>query len=533
MTLPEPLHRPLRAYHGQRVLVAVSGGADSVALLRALLLAGAQPTAAHFDHQLRAGSTQDARFVQQLAQDLGVPLQLGGADVRRVAAQRGWNLEDAARRLRYNFLTRAARQASLQTILTAHTRRDQAETVLWQLLRGEAVLNGIPAERGHVRRPWLEVARPDIERLLGELGQSWQEDPSNQDQGLTRNWLRLEVLPLLSSRFPGLEARLARLATLQAQDDEALDGWAARLTSHADVGRLPLAVLRRAARQQLRVAGLEPRLEHLLQVAGGMQDRQTHHLDLPGAQSVTVTAGRLQLDTLIWPEPEFAVPDGWTLRHRQPGDRVRLPGGTRKLSDVLTDRKVPRSERDRVWLAVQEGTDGAQVQWVGLQPALWAVGARELVGAAPDPWHEAMGEALRLAHEAAARQEVPVGAVVLQGERVVGRGSNTSRADRDMTRHAELEALRQATQVVGPYLNGCTLVVTLEPCPMCLGAALEARVDRVVYGAANPRAGALGGVQDLLEFRWGHRLQVVGGVRASEARRLLRQSFQSWRAGTY
>ncbi|MDL2345427.1 nucleoside deaminase, partial [Deinococcus sp. MIMF12] len=112
---------------------------------------------------------------------------------------------------------------------------------------------------------------------------------------------------------------------------------------------------------------------------------------------------------------------------------------------------------------------------------------------------------------------------------VVGRGRNTSREHGDMTRHAELGALRGATRTLGPYLTACTLVVTLEPCPMCLGAALEARVGRIVYGAANPRAGALGGVGDLLAHHWGHRPGVTGGVRAAEAARLLRQSFQAVR----
>ena len=101
-----------------------------------------------------------------------------------------------------------------------------------------------------------------------------------------------------------------------------------------------------------------------------------------------------------------------------------------------------------------------------------------------------------------------------------------------MTRHAELAALREAAATLGtPYLTACTLVVTLEPCPMCLGAALEARVGRIVYGAPNPKAGALGGVSDLLAWHWGHRPEVTGGLRGGEAARLLRQSFQALRQG--
>ncbi|MGM9322751.1 nucleoside deaminase, partial [Deinococcus aquaticus] len=137
------------------------------------------------------------------------------------------------------------------------------------------------------------------------------------------------------------------------------------------------------------------------------------------------------------------------------------------------------------------------------------------------------GEALAQAHDAARAQEVPVGAVVLgPGGQVVGRGRNTSREHGDMTRHAELAALRDAARTLGtPYLSGCTLVVTLEPCPMCLGAALEARIGHIVYGAANPKAGALGGVTDLLAAHWGHVPTVTGGVRGHEAARLLKDVF--------
>lgn len=100
-----------------------------------------------------------------------------------------------------------------------------------------------------------------------------------------------------------------------------------------------------------------------------------------------------------------------------------------------------------------------------------------------------------------------------------------------MTRHAELQALREAARTLGtPYLTGCTLVVTLEPCPMCLGAALEARIGHIVYGATNPKAGALGGVTDLLAAHWGHTPTVTPGIRAREAARLLKDVFSQLRA---
>lgn len=521
---------PLRVYQGQGVLVGVSGGADSVALLRALLLVGARPVAGHLDHALRPESARDAQWVADLAGTLGVPAVVQRVDIAAVAARRGWNVEDAARRVRYSVLTRTAREHALSTVLTAHTRRDQAETVLMQLLRGEPTLNGMPGTRGNVSRPWLDIPRADIEAFLKGLGQPWLDDATNADQRYTRAWVRHTVTPLLGQRVPGLEAALARHATLQAQDDEALQGSASRLQRHTPLRGVPPAILRRYVRHRLQQAGLTFHAPHLVALAEALHAGRTAHLTLPGGQAVTVTGGTLHLPNAdsVEATPTFPIPTGWTLRRWQAGDRIQLPGGTRKVSDVFTDRKVPREAREHVpVLASARG-----VAWLGLTPPVWAVGAREVTAVPEDPLHRAMGEALALAREAAHAGEVPVGAVVMNDEgEIVGRGRNSSRADVDMTRHAELAALREATRRTGSaYLTTCTLVVTLEPCPMCLGAALEARVGRVVYGATNPKAGALGGVADLLGHHWGHAPAVQGGVRAGEAARLLRDTFSALRA---
>ena len=527
--MPVPaLTAPLAAYQGQRLVVGVSGGADSVALLRALLLVGARPVVAHLDHALRPESAGDAAWVVALAARLGVSAETVRVDVAGVAARRGWNLEDAARRVRYDFLSRVARQSGAGVILTAHTRRDQAETVLMGVLRGEAVLSGIPPAWGHVRRPWLEVGREEVEVFLHGLVQDWREDASNADPTFTRAWLRLEVMPTLLTRFPGLEQGLSRLARHQASDDEALNGLAERLTLHAPREGQPAALLRRLVRQELKAAGLEVHAGHIDRLAGALGAGETAHLTLPGGTDVTATGGRLRLGPLDFQPPAFTVPPGWTQRTRQDGDRIGLPGGTRRLSDVLTDLKVPRADRSAVPLLVSP--DGA-VQWIGLTTPVWAAGAREHAGVPEDPLYVAMGEALALAREAAQAGEVPVGAVVLGPDgAVVGRGQNTSRADADMTRHAELAALREACAMLGTaYLTGCTLVVTLEPCPMCLGAALEARTGHIVFGARNTKAGALGGVSDLLAVHWGHRPLVTSGLRATESARLLGATFGGWR----
>jgi len=143
-----------------------------------------------------------------------------------------------------------------------------------------------------------------------------------------------------------------------------------------------------------------------------------------------------------------------------------------------------------------------------------------------------MGEALDLAAVAATEGDVPVGAVVLapDGE-VLGRGRNRREVDADPTAHAEILALRQASEARGEWrLEGCTLVVTLEPCPMCAGALLLARVSRLVLGAWDPKLGATGSVWDLVrDRRANHFVEVVGGVRETECSQVLLDFFATHR----
>ena len=142
-----------------------------------------------------------------------------------------------------------------------------------------------------------------------------------------------------------------------------------------------------------------------------------------------------------------------------------------------------------------------------------------------------MREALSLAKRAAEAGEVPVGAVVVKDVAVVGRGHNRPVAGRDPTAHAEIMALRDAAECIGNYrLAGCILYVTLEPCAMCAGAIMNARISRVVYGAADSKSGACGGVVDLFaENRLNYHTTVAGGVMAEEAAKLLQDFFSARR----
>ena len=143
-----------------------------------------------------------------------------------------------------------------------------------------------------------------------------------------------------------------------------------------------------------------------------------------------------------------------------------------------------------------------------------------------------MRVALAEAAEAASLGDVPIGAVVVHDGAIVARGQNRREVDRDPTAHAELLALRQAARHVGGWrLSGCTVYVTLEPCPMCAGALLQARIDRVVYGAADPKAGAAGSLVDLLHgVRFNHTVDVTAGVCEAECREMLQTFFATLRA---
>ena len=141
-----------------------------------------------------------------------------------------------------------------------------------------------------------------------------------------------------------------------------------------------------------------------------------------------------------------------------------------------------------------------------------------------------MTEALRLAEEAAAEGEVPVGCVITLGDRIVGRGRNRRETGKNALAHAEIEAIDEACRTLGGWrLWQCTLYVTLEPCPMCAGAILNARIPRVVYGASDPKAGSCGSVTDLFAMSFNHHPEKTAGVLEEECAGALRQFFRRLR----
>ena len=141
-----------------------------------------------------------------------------------------------------------------------------------------------------------------------------------------------------------------------------------------------------------------------------------------------------------------------------------------------------------------------------------------------------MAEALALAREAIADGDVPVGCVIVKDGQIIGRGRNRRERDGDATAHAEIEAIRAACACLGSWrLHGCTLYVTLEPCPMCAGAIINARVEEIRYGAREEKSGCCGSVLNLFEERFNHRPRVYGGLLEAECRGLLEEFFQDLR----
>lgn len=141
-----------------------------------------------------------------------------------------------------------------------------------------------------------------------------------------------------------------------------------------------------------------------------------------------------------------------------------------------------------------------------------------------------MRMALELARQAADEGEVPVGAVVVREDRVVGTGRNRREADKNALAHAEIEAINEACRTLGGWrLSGCTLYVTLEPCPMCAGAIINSRIDRVVQGTADPKAGSCGSIVDLFSLPYNHRPEFTSGVLAEDCAELLRAFFRRLR----
>lgn len=274
---------------GAHVLVAVSGGSDSTALLVGMHELGHRLTAAHYDHALRPDSQADAHHVARLCARLGVPL----VRERRQGALPPGSRQAAARRLRYEFLERARRQTGAGLIALAHTADDAVEGMLLHLQRGCALagLRGMPARRGRIVRPLLTAWRRDLRAALLAADITWREDPGNADLAYARARVRHQLLPRLESDRPGLARRLRAAAERAADLQAELEACATRLHRGPAAGLLEVAAapapVRREALRRIYVAagGADPGLSRrqLTEMERLLLARRTGaSVDLPG-----------------------------------------------------------------------------------------------------------------------------------------------------------------------------------------------------------------------------------------------------------
>ena len=233
-----------------RVLVAVSGGADSVALLCGLCeLQGGQQlevVAAHLNHNLRGdASAADAIWLEQLCARLGISIVVGSEHISAIAEQHRRGIEETAREVRYEFLGRTAERERCRHVAVAHTADDQTETILHHVLRGTGIagLSGMSrvrplTEQIQLTRPILSISRTDVETYLSEIGQEFRRDESNLDPSFTRNRIRNALLPLLEQEYnPQVAKALRRLGQQAEEVQAAIDELAGRLLDSALVDR--------------------------------------------------------------------------------------------------------------------------------------------------------------------------------------------------------------------------------------------------------------------------------------------------------
>lgn len=315
------------------LLAAVSGGMDSMCLLDFLYENGYRVCAAHFNHRLRGEeSDQDEELVRAWCAARRIPLCVGSEDVAQYASDYALSMEEAARKLRYEFLERMAAQTGAVRILTAHHANDNAETVLFHLARGTGLtgLAGIPPRAGALARPFLCLTREEIEAYAREHRVPYRTDSSNADTTLTRNFLRAEVMPKIEQVNARAVEHIAQMALRLRQEDEFLDALAAErlgaLRQENERAMFPCAVLKQApevlrprmlrlALERLGAGKKDFTAQHYDALAAFCMEPGTGQLDLPGGVTAQRADGVLTLDRGGKPKtlPRIPLHEGETL----------------------------------------------------------------------------------------------------------------------------------------------------------------------------------------------------------------------------
>ena len=296
------------------MLIGVSGGADSLALLYALHELRSQLDChlhiAHLDHDLRPDSVEDAEFVRQHANHLNLPISIDRVDVLHLKQQQKLSVETAARKARYRFYEAVSKRIGATKIALGHHRKDQAETILMNLLRGAAItgLKGmLPVRDGKFIRPLLDVSREEIEEFVVQLGLHPRQDSTNFDRAYLRNRIRLELLPLLECDYnPNLQNTLAQTAELLRADSDYLENVTSEAfeTCRMNINLPDAVVLERTTFGQYHLA-LRRRILRfaIAEMSGEPAGLSFHHLE-----------SMLRLIESESPNGSLALPDGLEFR---------------------------------------------------------------------------------------------------------------------------------------------------------------------------------------------------------------------------
>jgi tRNA(Ile)-lysidine synthase len=422
-----------RIYPGDNVIAAVSGGADSTAMLHMLNESKIKITAAHVNHHLRGDDAdEDERFVADMCKRLGITLRVHHADVACVALKEGLTIEEAGRQCRYAFFDALLNETGAHKIAVAHNLDDSVETVLFNLARGSGLqgLCGIPPVRGNIVRPLINTPRSEIEKYLRDNGIPYRTDATNLTAEFTRGRVRKFILPAITEHVNrnALNNIARNSEILRAEEDFLTEAAAVAYkkcvinecfkddtgnfavensnSSRVDIDANILlnehpAIIRRVIRLAYASTNgsakdLSARhVEQSLDILRGGTGRKT---ELPGPITVRKEYSKLIFENenaetselcelLEWNKPVYLQSAGITvavsdapwqnftctklfrydklknvlvLRTRRPGDRITFPGGTRKLQDYFTDKKVPRAQRGLVPLIA----DGSEILWI-------------------------------------------------------------------------------------------------------------------------------------------------------------------------
>ncbi|MBR4439485.1 MAG: tRNA lysidine(34) synthetase TilS [Clostridia bacterium] len=400
---------------GDRVLLALSGGADSVAMAHILMTLsgemGFSVCAAHLNHCLRGEeSDYDELFVRNFCSVRGLELKSERCDVARLAAASKQGIEECARSARYDFLFRAAAEMNADKIATAHTLSDNAETLIFNIVRGSGSkgLCGIPETRGKLIRPLLKLTRDETEGYDREAGLPYVTDSTNEDTEYTRNYIRKEIIPRLTELNPAFLASVERLTGAVKEDNAFLEREADRLLALSGGSDLRLLreagapVLKRAlARLYSDFTGKRLDAKNLNAFCGFVLAEGNGRTQLPGAFAVKYAGALTLTDSAERKQPKRfylaaenvnLLPDGrkvtisetanynpgdkciidasrivggLRLRLRVPMDEMRLPKRpTKTLKKWFSEKKVPVEARDRaVVLCDDKGI--VWVEWLG------------------------------------------------------------------------------------------------------------------------------------------------------------------------